>query len=539
MANLNKTAAQLNDMFAQTLYLTDNTDCTAAIQAALDLKGHIKIVSEGTFLVSRLVIDSDTTLELCEGVTLKKKDGTNTNILTNKGYVTEPAYRNKNIHVKGGTWNLNSTGNTTPVGLGMIGLLFKGVDGLKITDVKSIGDEHKYCYLIADCKNIYCGNINFANESDGLHFQPPIQNLLIDGVTGWTHDDMISFTMGDYTPYVLGDIGDIENVVVRNIASADGTDEHIKLVGDGINGTSVFRNMRFENISGEATIYSICILERDQSVANPYLNHTYLENIVFSNINPKMSGNQSTFFITCTKGDITIENSNYNQSSGRYIECVSGNGGTIDKLTLRGVTSLTPLAKNLSSFIRCDSSVTISLLNIDDCKLDFSLATILYTIYPTNNSIKRLNIINSHFALGARALMISEGVSATDMIVHIANSIISSTGYLISTATPVELDICNSDLTLNVTTNGNIVYFEDGGWLKLKSSNNNYNTGVSIRPVTAVRKFSIKGIDAGFLGLLSTITPSEGDTVRSANASESTGKGLYYYNGAAWVKFTT
>lgn len=513
------------------LHLVDGVDSTAIIQSALDKKGHIKIIGAGTYLTNRLIIDDDTIFELGAGVTLKKKDGTNTNILTNKGYLN--SYRNKNIWLKGGIWDLNKAGNQGASNLGLIGVLLKGIDYLKITDVVSIGNESKYCYLIADCTNIYEGNINFNNTSDGLHHQPPIKNLLVENITGFTGDDMIAFTMGDYNAYALGITGDIENVLVRNVTSDDGTAEHIKLVGDGLNHTSKFRNMRFENIRGEAIVSSCCIMQRDQAVANSYLLNTYLENIVFSNIQPKMSGSNATFLLSATGGDITIENSMWDQAgSMRFIQIVGGTtGGSIDKLTIKNIKSITSLPISMSAFITCDS--IIKQLNIVDCRFDFSIST-ASNLIASNGRILIINIDNSFFDLGSNgSLLTSTIASSTTTKVRLLNSDIKCLRMINPLSATYVMDICNSV----VDVGSHFAYFADGGNLRINSNNVKYIASLYVNGLSAVRILALNGLDFGFTGLLADLTPIEGDKVRSLNATN--GKGLWYYNGTTWAKFAS
>jgi hypothetical protein len=58
-------------------------------------------------------------------------------------------------------------------------------------------------------------------------------------------------------------------------------------------------------------------------------------------------------------------------------------------------------------------------------------------------------------------------------------------------------------------------------------------------PVVGTRDMRINSTDITYEFLLAALTPAEGDFVRSINASETEdtgGKGVYYYNGSAWVK---
>lgn len=519
----------------------NGTDDTAVIQAALNRKGHILIDKPGTYIVSRLEIDDNTLFELGDGVTLKKKDGTNTNILTNKGYLADPQTRNKNIHIKGGIWDLNSTGNPSPAtGLDLIGVLLKGVDGLKITDVVEIGDELKYCYLIVDATNIICQNINFNNASDGLHFQPPINNLLVENITGMTEDDMVAFTMGDYTPYALGITGDIENVIVRNICSSAGTAEHIKLVGSGTDGLSVFRNMRFENISGPASVYSVCIMNQDQAVANDYLLNTKLENISFSYINPTMPGPQTPYFyIGAASGDVLIENITFKQQNTLrmvLIKAETASTGTLDMITFRNIKCIDAAAINLNYVIRVESSMTVRQLNFVDCRFDFSLITGGIVIYQTNNSILETNIINCWLSTGTTpgvgTLYVADGTNATPAVLRILNSVIVA-GKLLEASTPMVAYINNS----SIHATAQLAYMAAGGNVRVNSNGSAYTRDIYTNTPAVDKIISLKALDGGYNQLLSTLTPVTGDYVRSTNATD--GAGLWYYNGTAWEKLTT
>lgn len=516
-------------------------DDTSAIQAALDAGGHVRLRRPGIYSVGRLVIGDDTFFDLGPEVTLKKRDGTNHYLLVNSGHLS--GTRNRNIRVSGGKWDLNSAGNpqatgnlsVDPQSWSGIGILFRGVDSLAVENVIEAGGEWKYCYLICDCTDVTCDKIRFNNGSDGLHFQPPIRNLLVQNISGITLDDMVSFTMGDYNPYAIGVTGDIENVHVRNIVSAAGTHEHIKLVGAGLNGTSKFRNFRVENLRGPVSVASVTILQRDQAVSNNYLNNTYLENVVFSAIQPDLSGATAPFLISATAGDITIENTIWRtDQTTRFVQVVGGNAGKLDKLTLRNVKASDSAVRALSSFVRCDSSMLIEVLNIEDTTIYLPNVTTLYAISPTANSIKQINVSDSHLNIGASSgclLVYSDGASAQRNAVRVVNSKLRA-GRLWGGSTPVALSLSNVATDFPLT----FAYMDDGGDVRLRVESSALQQSIATNITTAQRVFALSAPTAPYGGLLSYLTPEEGDMVRSANAAEPGGKGLYYYNGAAWVK---
>jgi len=118
------------------VYIADQEDATQKIQTALDGKGHIILNIEGTALVNKLIIYSDTKLEV-DG-TLRLKDNVNDFMLENEHCVSETE-RNKNISIIGGTFDRNAENNTftwtDEFGYGVFvafGLNLRNVDNLKL-----------------------------------------------------------------------------------------------------------------------------------------------------------------------------------------------------------------------------------------------------------------------------------------------------------------------------------------------------------------------------------------------------------------------
>ncbi len=174
-----------------------------------------------------LEIPNGTTFEKADGVVLKMKDGTNRELMVTRGHITN--IRDKNVRLIGGVFDLNTTGNlqangnydVNPQLWPGIGIVFKGVENLTIEKIKDIGNEWKYCFLITDVNNFKGNNINMNNGSDARHFQPPLKNVNAENIFGSIDDDLLSFIMSDYTNYIVGTTGDIENVDIRNVHAND------------------------------------------------------------------------------------------------------------------------------------------------------------------------------------------------------------------------------------------------------------------------------------------------------------------------------
>jgi len=531
---LNEVSSQLAQIVTD-VKLVDGEDATAKIQSALDKKGWVRIITPGTFLTGRLYIDSDTKLELMPGVKLKKKDGTNHHILVNKGHTTNT--RNKNITVKGGTWDLNNVGNpissgdmsTNPQSNPGIGIVFRGVDNLTIENIEDIGNEWKYAFLITDINKGTFRKININNESDGLHFQPPLNNITIEDISGVTHDDLISFTMGDYPRYSLGQTGNIENVRVENVYGGETTDELIKMVGSGIDGKSIFKNLYFKNLSGYATIYPVYIMKEDQATPNPCLKDTKLENVVFENIDVKISGSQSYFCIGAISGDITIKKLKIKQSDSlRPILLQKCN---MSKVVLEDIDVIASAGTEATNYlVRIDNTASeiLDQLIFKDSNIKLNSSAVNSLIYPTAKSLKSLFISNLKVDAVSSMLIYLDGANTDGTDVFINNSLIN-TNILVSSVNKVSIYLSNSKITTPLRT----LHLYDGANIRLRSYNSDIN--VVINGLTAARFLSLTG-DLKSTVIPTSLTPLEDDTYFYSSATDVRNKGTYKYNGSRWIK---
>ena len=516
--------------------LTQGADSTAIIQAALNKKGHVRIVSQGTFLTGQLIIDSDTKFELLPGVKLKKKDGANSYILTNKANVD--GVRNKNIHLIGGEWDMNSVNNpdnggdssVNPLNWSGIGILFNKVDNLTITDIADIGNEWKYCFLIADINGLKIDNITMHNESDGLHFQPPLKNVEISNIGGVTHDDLISFTMGDYNRYAVGKTGHIENVEVINVYGGEGTDQLIKLVGDGLDGLSKFKNMRFSNLGGYAYLAAVNILKDDQAAANDYLHGTHLENVVFENIDVKVRDNLSYFAVGASSGDITIRKLKVRQedtSRPIWLNHCNMAKVVIEDMIVVSDGSIKDVATLIN--IRNSTGEIIDQLIIKDSNINYNSSADPYIIYGANQCVKDVFISNVVCNAPMSLFAVFEGVNTDGINMHIDNSRLS-VNYLSMVYAKLNFYISNSRITTATRT----LHLMNGANVRIVSSSSDLT--VVINGMTASRFLSLSG-DLKASVLSSLLSPQIGDRYFYDSATDVKNRGVYLYDGTKWVKW--
>ncbi|KUP22418.1 hypothetical protein [Paenibacillus sp. DMB5] len=530
---LNAVDEQLADIVTD-LHLTEGVDNTAAVQAALDKKGWVRVVSPGVFPVGKLVIDSDTVFEVLPGVTLKKKNGLDHHILVNKGHIT--GVRNKNITIRGGIWDLNKAGNpgaagdmsVDPQSNPGLGIVLRGVDNLTIESITDIGNEWKYAFLITDIDNGIFRKINITNESDGLHFQPPLKNITIEDISGVTHDDLISFTMGDYPRYSLGQTGNVENVFVRNVYGGETTDELIKMVGSGIDGNSVFKNMRFENLSGFSTIVPVCILKEDQAVSNPCLLNTKLENVSFENINVVVPSGGQYFLVGAASGDITIKKLRVDLSitnKGVVFQRCNLEKAIIDDVIVKDANA----AFTMSSIVRVDNTTeVIRQLIIKDSNLINRSDTAGNIVYVTGTGVKDIFVSNVKSSSIANFLLL-DGVNTEGIGVHVSNSKITCGIFVVGTV-KVSIFLATSEIVPITRT---VHFGSDAANVRINSVNSEMALVTNTKPAGSV--LSATG-DVKTAIALTNLTPLFGDRVLYDNVSLPREKGWYFYNGSAWER---
>jgi hypothetical protein len=519
------------------LKLTNGADCTAIIQAALDKKGWVRIVSPGTFITGRLLIDDDTKFELMPGVNLKKKDGTNNYIIVNKGHVQ--GYRNKNITLKGGKWLLNSTGNptangdlsTNPQSWSGIGILFNKVDNLIIEDIKDIGGESKYCFLIVDINQGKFLNITMNNESDGLHFQPPLKNINIENISGVTHDDLISFTMGDYQRYSLGQLGNIENVAGKNIYGGPTTDTLVKMVGSGLDGKSVFKNIKFENLGGYANAVAVRVMKEDQATPNPCLKDTRLENVIFENINVKIERTGQPYMMIGAHGDITIRKLLLKQSDSTG--CIVLDQCSLTKLVFDDITVTKSTGTEATDFLvttRNTSVNTIDQIILKDSNIELNSSAVGSLITTSDKGIKNISISNVKIDAPASTMFAMTGSNTDGTIIKVDNSYINCNIFFVGSIKS-NIFMANSILITATRT----LHLSDNSDIRVLTSSSVLS--FSVNGMSAARKLSASG-DLKAANLLTDFTAAQyGDRILYDRPTDQTNKGIYNYNGTAWVKF--
>jgi len=207
------------------------TDATLAIQATLDAVnaaggGEVTITRPGTYIVSKyltaagttptapnstynscLIIYSNTSMRIANGVTIKKAASSNCYTICNSSQtISGAAAGNSGITIDGGIWDFNDSASSSVVNntarsarwLGH-GMFFVGVDRLTVRNCRFLR-SYKFSLCVANANDTNISNLTILNAiagGDGIHFEGPASRTIIENISGKTGDNLIGFTTSE------------------------------------------------------------------------------------------------------------------------------------------------------------------------------------------------------------------------------------------------------------------------------------------------------------------------------------------------------
>lgn len=202
-----------------------STDDTVILQEYLDSDNQIFYFPEGTYIVSGLDINSNSTLFFEDGAILKLKDASNRPVLQNKNYSLNI---DENISITG----LKIDGNFA----NQVHHLTSGpyanepVSGLRFFGVKNLNIEKTYIYhsrtygiwlsridrFVGRDIEFEQDTLTFSNQ-DGLHVNGVCSNMFIENISGLTNDDLLALNADDVPQGVNVSYGAITNVNISGV----------------------------------------------------------------------------------------------------------------------------------------------------------------------------------------------------------------------------------------------------------------------------------------------------------------------------------
>jgi hypothetical protein len=217
------------------------------------------------FIFSKpLELKSNTKIQLGRSTTIEKNNDWAALMLWNDGENNSRA-PDSNIVILGGIWDKQSPpGETYTFGtfnpssysgaLVDYGFCFTNCKNLRVENL-SVLNCSKYAMSLNEQVKPYIHNIYLDSYSDGIDFIGKSEDIVIDGVTGRTHDDFVGIFATAWTTNIIGTMGNINNVSISNIYPDDNTTSNTIVIGAGNNGGVPYTisNVNITNVSSSRT----------------------------------------------------------------------------------------------------------------------------------------------------------------------------------------------------------------------------------------------------------------------------------------------
>lgn len=504
--------ARLQTML-KSLEVINNEDITERLQAEVNKTGIITIYSnsQATVYISDTILIGDNTLiYVADDVTIKKKDNINKPIYQNE----DTTNGNYNISIIGGVYDFNGTGNQNYKGFGF---LFNNVKDLTYKNLTLL-DERKYCSLVCNCEGFIADNITFNTGSDGIHFQPPLKNARITNIKGKTGDDMIAFTLGDYSAYEITNTGDFENIVIDTVFSEDAK-AIVKITGGGANANNIFKNIQINNLNG-SVIDEVVAVINDNLGGNTHLMNTKVYGLQINNCSVK-GGRNHSYLLSYDDGDVTLNNIVLSgKTMGVY--CNQLQSLNISNLYTSNIYENPPIAIYLAAPIK---TVNISNVNIDNT--NFSTPTRFMEL--NQFSCENINLVNINY-IGKKVdsdYFIKFNDTCSDSVIKLNNVNVDNLNYFTIMNANLELYVSNIKAT-NIGT----MFWAQIGTPKIRVSGEG-NMIFNWAGTFAEKSLNSRTITLSSYKGISELQPHNYDMVVSTKSGEA---GLYFYNGTSLVK---
>lgn len=249
------------------------TDCSTAINAAINAGGRVRLCGNGTALCEdSIVLKSNVSLLLDNGFTIKLANGVNKPLIKTQGadYLWNDTshvrqYVCENASIEGGILDFNGDNQTRDPSASVttdfvgFGMMIADADDFRFENC-TIKDPTSFGFLGGSLhrfviRNIYCDYGTRRNNMDGIHIGGDSYDGIVDNIVGKTYDDMVALNAFDGQQYMMRR-GDMYNITVSNIASNDGY-RAVRLLNDN---EHKFDNICLEHIRGTYDQLGIIIL---------------------------------------------------------------------------------------------------------------------------------------------------------------------------------------------------------------------------------------------------------------------------------------
>jgi hypothetical protein len=344
----------------------------AAIQAALDVGGRVEVVGAGVcYIDDTLIIRSNTQLVLDPCLTIRLTNGTQKRVLKNAalgnadaavtsftasgliGTVTRTAHGRAvgdAVAITGatsagynGVYRVQSTPTAdtytvwlpfAPTVTTATGTILERTADQNISIIGGVLDTEsrhprKYAFYLSGVSNVRTGVLRVQNDySDGLHFTGPAHNVDVGGLFGYSTDDFLALTAGDYAAYEVAR-GDFSGFRVGHLAGRTPF-AGVKVTGAApfivndlaIGKARIHSGTKLVSITTDTNLQAVVartIILNDIEELNPQANSglvvvnwngtgtVEVDDLILTNINQELASNLNWALVACIGGAANVE----------------------------------------------------------------------------------------------------------------------------------------------------------------------------------------------------------------------------------------
>lgn len=525
------------------------TDDAPAIQTALTAArvaggGTVRIPFAGSGVArlnSRLVIGSNTVLDVHPAMRLQLATGTNGNLMVNYGH--DPASglpRDVNIHIVGGQWDRQNNSTTAGVGYTANTLRLSRVDRVSVKSAAFYSTLGKYSVNFADITDFTAENLHFpAVYSDGVHVNGPAKRGVISNIYGGVMgDDAVSLTPNDFAT-MTNSAGDIEDVLIDNVFVKDGARRAVLvLAGQSTDLATQYeiRNIRVRNVHGTVDHSLVWIGEDTAEVGTQ--GGTF-DNISVDGVTAyggAGDGTKSTVYVSGdVMDDIDISGVRPDPLTDAGAVMVY-RGSNVDRMRISRITWDTARTGTLYGAVTVYGSVND--LDVTDVSATVSSGwpvVLVQTGQTPPASVKRATLSNIHYAPAAGSgngslfRAVESTMTVENLVVSDVVYTAGASDYLATLATTTDVSL--SDIQVKSTTQVAWLWARGTGAITVSGA-----TGLSGSGNTVYKEAgaTVRSRDHGFRVNLDQLTPTTGDMAYNTNGNLAVGIGPVTYYSGAW-----
>ncbi len=454
----------------------------------------------------------------------------------------------------GGIINYNKSG-TAPGGLNTHAVCIAGVKRLKLGGNLEVGGAFKYAYLVANIDYLDAQNLEFDNESDGLHLQPPIYHAYVRNLRGHTGDDLFAMTGGDYGSYDLGTRGDFSFIDVEGLFN-DNTLCAVKLAGNagvefkhvtvrGIHGTCQHAPIRIW-ADHDLTKTVVKYASFDEIAAIPGAGHglceiydrglgeVFADQVVVEGVSVNLTNRAMPVVDVRGSVGVTVYNLDMDVPRNSKLGFACGDGDGNDKSRVFNVN-----IKSKNTSLSADQYSSLCLVTrgvVDNVTIkgavDHKAAATLCQM--RGGTLKNINISDVIYSNGHLFRQFAANADTSTPTVVLSNVIGTNSGKLALFYSGGKVTASNVTL---LSTSGNPIETTAAGIVDIYGA---INYGHSLIPSTVTSGFNYRAYGFGLTVDAANLQRTGNQSCNNNNASFGTGTGLIAFaSGTGWKNLVT